>query len=80
MRYQTRNGMPERFMVVFGILVLHYRALAAGADGTHRWMPAEIGQIQPGGKTAFQQVLARLYLVFHAIYSNGRHQGVPPSQ
>ncbi len=43
---------------ILGVLVLHHRALAAGADGAHGRVPAEIGQVQAQRQAGLQQVFA----------------------
>jgi hypothetical protein len=51
-------GHDQTPALVFRVLVLDRRALAAGADRTQGGVPTEIRQIQPQGQTGFEQVLA----------------------
>ena len=57
--------------------VLDHRALPTGAHGTHRRVPAEVGQVQPQFQAALQQVLAGRHLVFHAVDSDVGHHSPP---
>ena len=59
--------------LVVGVGVLLDRALAAGAHGAQRRMPAEIGNIEAERKTGTQQVVAAVYIVLLAIYMDRCH-------
>ena len=55
------------------VLILHYRTLPTRANGPHRWMPAEIWQIDPCTKTGLKDIFAFFDAQFLTVYVNLRH-------
>jgi hypothetical protein len=44
----TRHNQPT--LIVILIPILDYSTLTTGTDGTHGWVPAEVGQVQTQAK------------------------------
>ena len=77
MRVPSAAGVMQAITIfpccVVLVLELLDGALAAGADGSERGMPAEIGQIESRRETAMQQILFRIHLVRLSVDMNRRH-------
>ena len=66
-------GHDEATAGILSVLVLLYRALAAGANASQRRMPAKIRNIQAKGETRLQQVVRPVHLIFFTVYMNCSH-------
>ena len=78
--HRGHAGHDDAAAGIFLVLVLHHRALPAGADGTHGRVPAEVGQVEAQAQAALQQVTALGHLVVLAIDLDHRHISAPPDR
>ena len=66
-------GHDDAAHLVVLVLVLLHRALAAGADGAKRRVPAEIRNIEAQRQAGLQQVVCPADLILLAVYVYRRH-------
>src|SRR6185437_16245511 len=59
-------------LVIIVVKLLHL-ALSAGADRSHRRVPAEIGEIEAQREAGLEQIVPRRYVVVRAVDVDARH-------